>query len=310
MRQPRLGSHDRLVGDEREEAEMVDGWAAAATTADGDAVPGSDMVSVRDTRLYVEDAGAGPTLLFIHGMCGDAHVWQGQVRRLGSRFRCVTYDRRGHTRSPRGEAPESVQTHAEDAAALIRALGVRPVVVGSSGGARIGLELSRRHPDLVAGAVLSEPPVPSLVPEIGARFLSEVGAAVKPAVAAGGPRAAVDAFFMAVCPGLWSTLDDSGKEPYRANAEMMLAEFAGPSYELHHADLAQIAVPSLFLHGDLSHPMFRAAARVLANGVPHARLREITGSGHVTYAEQPDEFSNAVNDFVTALTNSSPIRES
>jgi pimeloyl-ACP methyl ester carboxylesterase len=268
------------------------------------------MVPVRGTHLYVEDAGSGPTLLFIHGMCGNAHVWQGQVRRLGSRFRCITYDRRGHTRSPLGEAPESVQTHAEDAAALIRTLGVRPVVVGSSGGARIGVELARQHPDLVAGAVLSEPPIPSVVPEIGARFLSEVGATVKPAVAAGGPRAAVDAFFTAVCPGLWSTLDESAKEPYRANAEMMLAEFAGPSYELHEADLAQITVPILFLHGDMSHPMFPAVARVLANGVPHAQLRDITSSGHVTYAEQPGQFSNAVSEFVTALTKSQSIGDS
>jgi pimeloyl-ACP methyl ester carboxylesterase len=174
--------------------------------------------------------------------------------------------------------------------------------VGSSGGARIGVELALRHAELVAGAVLSEPPIPSLAPEIGAEFLAEVGAAVKPAVAAGGPRAAVDAFFTTVCPGLWSTLDEAGKEPYRANAEMLLAEFAGPSYKLRPADLPQIRVPILFLHGDLSHPMFPAVVRVLANGVPQAQLREMTGSGHVTYAERPDEFSRAVSDFVAGLT--------
>jgi pimeloyl-ACP methyl ester carboxylesterase len=64
---------------------------------------------------------------------------------------------------------------------------------------------------------------------------------------------------MAVCPGPWSTLDEAGKELYRANARMMLAEFAGPSYELHVADLAHIRVPILFLHGDLSDPVIPAA---------------------------------------------------
>lgn len=82
---------------------------------------------------------------------------------------------------------------------------------------------------------------------------------------------------------------------------MMLAEFAGPSYELDAADLPHINVPTLFLHGNLSHPMFPAVARVLANGVPHARLCQVVGSGHVTYAERPDEFAQAVADFVTAL---------
>jgi 3-oxoadipate enol-lactonase len=184
-----------------------------------------------------------------------------------------------------------VQTHAEDAAALIETLGLHPIVVGSSGGARIGVELARQHGDLIAGAVLSEPPIPTLAPGIGNSFLSDVAAVVKPAVAAGGPRAAVDAFFAAVCPGLWSTLDDVRKQPYRANADMMLAEFAGTPYELHRVDLPQITVPILVLHGDLSHPMFPAVARELAEGMPQAELRRLDGSGHVTYAERPDEFA-------------------
>jgi 3-oxoadipate enol-lactonase len=257
----------------------------------------TNMIAVLDTQLYVEQAGTGPTLLFIHGMCGDADVWRGQVRRLADEFHCVTYDRRGHSRSPRGAAPESVPTHAEDAAALIRTLGVRPTVVGSSGGARIGVELARRHPDLLAGAVLSEPPIPSLAPELGLRFQTDIAATVKPAVAEFGPRAAVDAFFTAVCPGLWSTLDESGRARYRANAEMLLAEFAGPTYELGPDDLPPIRVPMLVIHGDLSHPMFPAVARVLANGVPNAQLRQLSGSGHVTYAEQPEQFARAVREF-------------
>ncbi len=105
------------------------------------------MIAVRDVELYVEDTGTGPVLLFIHGMCGNANVWDGQVERVRGRFRCITYDRRGHTRSTRGHEPESPETHADDAAALISALGVRPVVVGSSGGARIAVALARRYPE-------------------------------------------------------------------------------------------------------------------------------------------------------------------
>jgi pimeloyl-ACP methyl ester carboxylesterase len=210
-----MGATTRRV----EEADMANTEVATTPSANNQTVR-TQMVAVRDTQLYVEHAGEGPTLLFIHGMCGDAHVWHGQVRRLSARFHCVSYDRRGHSRSPGGEAPQSVETHAEDAAALIRTLGVRPVVVGSSGGARIGFELARRHPELLSGAVLSEPPIPSLVDE-GASLLSDIAAAVRPAVAEGGPRAGVDAFFSLICPGLWSTLDELEKEPYLANAEMM-----------------------------------------------------------------------------------------
>jgi hypothetical protein len=37
---------------------------------------------------------------------------------------------------------------------------------------------------------------------------------------------------------------------------MMLAKFAGRSYELYPWDWQKSQVPILFLHGDLSHPMF------------------------------------------------------
>jgi len=119
-------------------------------------------IDVRDTTIYYEQAGQGPSLLFIHGMCGNAMVWADQVGRLADRFECVTYDRRGHTRSGLGIEPESVATHAADVAALIEALELaRPVVVGSSGGARIAVELARTRPELLAGAVFSEPPRPT-----------------------------------------------------------------------------------------------------------------------------------------------------
>ena len=98
-------------------------------------------VGVRGADLYYETSGDGQPLLFIHGMCGNANVWDDQVRRLSPRFGCITYDRRGHSRSTLGDITQrSVEMHADDAAALVDALGIAPcVLVASSGGARIGV---------------------------------------------------------------------------------------------------------------------------------------------------------------------------
>lgn len=62
---------------------------------------------VNGTRLYWEEAGEGPNLLFVHGMAGFAGVWSDQMTRLGDAFHTVAYDRRGHTRSPRGDLTKS-----------------------------------------------------------------------------------------------------------------------------------------------------------------------------------------------------------
>ena len=69
-------------------------------------------VQANHTTLYAEQTGDGPSLVFVHGMCGDGRVWAGQVDRLGDQFRCTTYDRRGHTRSPRTDAVQTVELHA------------------------------------------------------------------------------------------------------------------------------------------------------------------------------------------------------
>ena len=95
---------------------------------------------INGADLYYESAGAGMPALFIHGMCGNANVWDGQVRRLSGLLRCVTYDRRGHTRSTLGEVGRedvlrTVELHADDAAELVQALDLAPcLLVASSGG--------------------------------------------------------------------------------------------------------------------------------------------------------------------------------
>jgi pimeloyl-ACP methyl ester carboxylesterase len=262
------------------------------------------MVSANGTTLYYEEAGAGQPLLYIHGMCGDARIWANQMRRLSPHFRCVAYDRRGHSRSPLGQIERrTVELHADDAAQLILELGLAPcLVVGSSGGARIALDLIRRYPRPVQGAVLSEPPAMALAPDGGKAFIDQVKPAVEAAVARGGPRAAVDTFFEIACPGLWRRLSDEQRDvPYRANAPELFGDLGMPQYQISPADLAHIRAPSLILRGSESHPMFRGITSTLAENIPGAKLVEMRDCGHVTYAEKPVEFAAAVHSFAHGL---------
>ncbi len=263
-------------------------------------------VQTNGTTLCAEQAGDGPSLIFVHGMCGDARVWADQVERLSDRFRCTTYDRRGHTRSPRTDVTETVELHADDLAGLITALDLAPtIVVGSSGGARVALDLIRRHPHLVRGAVLSEPPVGALAPDLFPSMIGEVAPAVQHAAETEGPRSAVDAFFAAICPGLWSRIDDSVKDRYRDNASMLFADLGMPPYQITQDDIARINVPTLVIAGAVSHPALRTAAQTLAGWLPDARYLELD-CGHVTYAEQPEQFARAVTAFASEAAVSSP----
>ena len=178
------------------------------------------------------------------------------------------------------------------------------IVVGSSGGARVTLDLIRRHPHLVRGAVLSEPPVGALAPDEFAAMIGEVAPAVQQAADTQGPRAAVDAFFAAICPGLWSRIDEPVRDRYRDNAPMLFADLGMPGYQITDQDLAAIDVSCLILAGTSSHLALHTAAANLARRLPDARYLELD-CGHVTYAEQPDEFARAVAAFAAELTRPS-----
>ncbi len=255
--------------------------------------------TVNGTNLYYEEAGTGPPALFIHGMCGNANVWDGQVRILSDQLRCTTYDRRGHTRSPLGKIDaRTVELHADDAAGLIRERRIAPcLLIASSGGARIGVDLIRRFPQLFSAAVLSEPPIFGLDPEQGGRqIMADLQPSLEAAFGKNDPRAAVDAFFDYMCPGLWRAIDDDRREPYRANHGELLPDLQMPPYEITTEDLGLIETPCAIVSGSESHPVLRRVAQVIAGALPNATLVVLPGVGHVTYAEAPAEFARIVRN--------------
>ncbi|CAN7480910.1 alpha/beta hydrolase [Devosia sp. LjRoot16] len=121
----------------------------------------SATLKVPGATLYYEVQGSGPTLLIIPGGPQDAGVFAELSQRLADRYTVVAYDPRGNSRSTfDGEIkPLLMDQQADDAAALIEALGNGPAYVfGTSGGAQIGLNLAARHPKLVQALVAHEPP--------------------------------------------------------------------------------------------------------------------------------------------------------
>ncbi len=259
------------------------------------------MILIRDTTLYFQEVGKGDSLLFIHGTGGDANAWDEQAMTLADEFRCVAYDQRGHTRSPLGTISQpSVEAHADDAAELITALGLAPaIVVGSDRGAEIGLDLVRRYPGLIRGAVLSEPLIGSFEEGNSQEFWATIIPAVQDAPT---PRAAVDAFFAAVSGGSWERLPQGRREAARSNHAALLSALTMPPYALAPTDLRAIAVPVRIITGTRSLPRLQRGAATIAEHILNADLVRLTDAGHLTYADQPEAFAAAVRSFARRLT--------
>ena len=99
---------------------------------------------------------SAPTLLLLHGWTATADLqFFTAYEALAEHWSFVAVDHRGHGRGLRSPDRFELEDAADDAAALVRALGVGPVItVGYSMGGPISLLLAHRHPDLVAGMVV------------------------------------------------------------------------------------------------------------------------------------------------------------
>jgi 3-oxoadipate enol-lactonase len=259
-------------------------------------------IDINGTSLHYERSGQGPAILFVHGAFGDANVWADQARRFSKRYTCVRYDRRGSSRSARGDTPISKSLHAADAAELIEALELAPcLLVASSLGASIAVEVALDHAHLLRGIVLSEPPLFSLDPDAAREAMALLGPLFEQAATPGGERAAADAFLSLICPGLWSALDETAKDRYRANADIAFTDIRSPGKDVTAADLATITLPALVLGGGASNAFARWISAALATALPDARFVELDGSGHVTYFERPEEFAAAVATFAAEI---------
>jgi len=56
-------------------------------------------IDIGPLTLNVEERGAGPAFIFIPGLQGLLDAWEYQVSEFSQRYRCVTFDKRGHGRS-------------------------------------------------------------------------------------------------------------------------------------------------------------------------------------------------------------------
>ena len=114
-------------------------------------------LNVGDLRLFYEQGGDGPRLLFISGSGGDLRVKPNVFDSpLARAFEVLTYDQRGLGRSDKPPAPYSMADYAADAIALMDALGWDQCpVIGVSFGGMVAQELAVTWPQRVSSLVLA-----------------------------------------------------------------------------------------------------------------------------------------------------------
>jgi esterase len=244
-------------------------------------------VRVNGVRLHYEEYGAGEPILCIHGTGSSSLLWRDAAAQLGKRGRTIIYDRRGFSRSERPEPfVTNVREQADDAAALVDALGAAPaIVVGRSHGGEIAVDLALRYPDRVRALALLEG---------GGLGLSEgvrrwIAALDEELFAAA--ETDVDLVGKTLLTGVagdeaWEALPEAVREIFTANGPAIVAEERAGLLDVTVEELGAVAQPTLLLGGQDSPPEFAEATRAAAAAIPGARAEWVEG-GHLIDPAHP-----------------------
>jgi 3-oxoadipate enol-lactonase len=257
------------------------------------------MIPAMTSALHVVSAGNGPKLLFIHGSATDHASWLMQLGSpLRDDFSLVAYDRRGCGASPSADRFWRIEDHADDATELLASTsGVAPLLIGSSFGAVVALDVARRFPQLVSGVVMIEPPMAASdeVPPIPPGFLAAFDQLV---VEKSGPDAAEYFLRMVLGDAAYEKMPRMFQQRSKAQWQAIRADSeALGRYPPRFAELAHCQVPTLLLGGERSAAYFRPTLDMLEKQLPNVRRVEIAGVGHMLHAEAPRRMAELVRGF-------------
>jgi 3-oxoadipate enol-lactonase len=248
--------------------------------------------------LHYATAGAGDSVLFIHGFGLDFDMWDAQWQAFARRHRVIRYDLRGYGSS---SLPEGPYSHVDDLLALIDSLGGRPVhLVGLSLGGRVALRVAAQEPKAVRSLTLADP---ALDGHTWTDDWLQRWRKMSEAAKRGDLNDARK---------LWREhilFAPANKHPKVADAlRLMIDRYTG--WHLAYPDpgtapetpvaqvLSNISIPTLVLVGELDLPDFQTIARRLAQEMPRAELRTLAGSGHMSNMEAPRLFNELVLEFL------------
>jgi magnesium chelatase accessory protein len=105
----------------------------------------SRRIRHRPHDWHVQESGAGPTLLLLHGAAASTHSWRDLIPTLARKFHVVALDLPGQGFSRAGTRRRlGLTAMSEDIAALCAAEGWQPhAIIGHSAGAALALDLAR-----------------------------------------------------------------------------------------------------------------------------------------------------------------------
>ncbi len=242
-------------------------------------------------------------IVFVHGFPFTRHQWDAQVAALQAQYRIITYDMRGHGPAPTGDGPLMIEFLVDDLVALLDHLELEQATIcGLSMGGYVALRMIDRHPDRVHGLVLCDTRAEADSNE--ARIKRAEGIR---AIRADGMAALANNLLPVLFGKQAVSSNEPGVQFIRKQIEETRPEgacqaLAAMACRLDLSErLASIETPTLIVVGAEDALTPPEDSRRMRDAIPGARLVEIPGAGHVSNVARPDEFNEALLQFLREL---------
>jgi 2-hydroxymuconate-semialdehyde hydrolase len=270
----------------------------------------TSRIAVGDHEIHLNQAGkpGGVTLLFLHGSgpgATGASNWEAVLSDLGENFHCLAPDVIGYGDSSHPEPRPAglgdfTRLRVETLLGLLDALGIeRATVIGNSMGGMWTLGMARQAPERVERIVLmgaGGAPVPfgeslpHLVNFYDDPTVESMAALLNEFVF--DPTTFGDDLRQIAADRLPRAIRPEVEKSHRATFNLAVP------WDFSTDDLANIAVPTMILHGREDRFVRIESALYYFENIPDARLYGIGRCGHWLQIEHHERFVSALRNFI------------
>jgi len=262
-------------------------------------------IAVNDLMISYNDEGkiGDPVIIFIHGFPFNKSMWNKQAEALKENYRVFAYDVRGHGNSDIGTEDFSIDLFANDLIGFMDAIKIdKAMLCGLSMGGYIALNAIENYPDRFDAVILSDTTCTADTPEAKEKRIKTIESIKRNGV----EKFAEESIKNLFAPESFSTkkLEIAAVREMIVNtSEESLCKTLRAFYERKEtcSKLHDIKVPVLIMVGIEDKITPPAAAQFMNEKIKESLLSIVEHAGHLSNIENPSEFNNQLEEFVSTI---------
>lgn len=226
-----------------------------------------------DISLYYREKGNKEPFILLHGNGEDGSYFENQIDYFSDKYRVIALDTRGHGKSPRGNAPFTIEQFSRDLYDFMTGLEIsNAIILGFSDGANIAMKFAIKHPNMVKALILNGGNLNPKGVKRTTQIPIEMGYRIASRFASKSPDA-------------------------KRNAEMLGLMVNEPN--ISPAELSKITAPTLVICG--KRDMIKEShTKEIAANIPSAKLSIIKGN-HFIANKRAAAFNKEVEAFLKEI---------